>query len=278
MVSNSLPGQGRWLLEATKPTTTTTDRPPGWGIRSAPTRMGLLLLAILIAFTIAGVIWSLANPSGFQTKAAVFFGLIGGLAVYLTIRTRQHGVAFFMPGELHEDQLALSGDLSLCDLKSSWEQKASRAAEYSAIALGMVLIGAVLLASATELDGGEQTLFRWTLALSAISAVVYGVSVQLWEEAIGSGYAVEDTLKLRSRALILSTTAWFTLAWALALAVITVDTSLGALAGSSGVVAVVYTAESKHRLARCEDVGAPHPEGGFARHGEGGNSDETGHP
>lgn len=112
----------------------------------------------------------------------------------------------------------------------------------------------VLLAGSTkELDGGEQTLFRWTLALAAVSAVVYGVSVQLWEEAIGSGYSIENTLKLRIGALVLSTTAWFTLAWALVLAVITVDTSLGAFAGLSGVVATVYTAESKHRLARDEN-------------------------
>lgn len=172
---------------------------------------------------------------------------------------------YFLAGEMHEDWRISSGDVVLQDVKqASWSQRASRSSTYSSISLGIIIVAVFLLvANSGQIQTTQRNLLIWVILLASISVVLYGVSLQLWDEALGSGYTQPATLKLRRNALVLSSLGWITLVTALGLAVIVVHTPLGAAVGCSAIVAGLYIFEHKWRLAHQHCSPGLH-NGGFA--------------
>ncbi len=206
-------------------------------------------VAIVQAIGAADVV----ETSPFRSKAAIFYSLLAAGGAVVACRCRRERMDYFLPAEIYEDHVILTTDDSKLHAvrQASWSHRAGRSSTYSSISLGLILVVALLfVANKEEVETtGVEALFIFVILIAAVSVVFYGVSLQLWDEALGEGYGQQQVLELRRRALILSSLGWITLVSALGLAVITVHSPLGAIVGATGVLAGLYLFEHKWRLA-----------------------------
>lgn len=196
-----------------------------------------------------------------EAKVLTFLLLVVLLFVFVGARLWRHGLAYFMPGETIEDRKirSINDDAKIRSINDpewldqrlnqirqiSWAPQASRASTYSAIALAMLLLASVLLVERQTNGQDGDWLLEGVLAIAAISVVLYGIGLQFWEEAMGTGYDAEQAIWFRTRALLMTSVAWGFLSAALFLAIIVVKTGIGLFVGSVGLVAAIYTLHTK---------------------------------
>lgn len=200
----------------------------------------------------------LVETNAFRSKVSIFLVLLAAGGAIAGFRCRRERMDYFLAAELYENKAILDGDDEVLHRvrQASWSHRAGRSSTYSSISLGLIIVLALLFV-ANEKDVDRQdvaALFVWVILISSVSVVLYGISLQLWDEALGEGYLTEQVILLRTHALVLSSMGWITLVSALGLAVIAVHSPLGAVVGVVGVVAGLYLFEHKWRLAhvRCD--------------------------
>lgn len=214
--------------------------------------MGVLVLGYVAVVQAIGVD-ELVETNAFRSKMAIFLGLLAAGGAIAGLRCRRERMDYFLAAEIYEDHVLLAADDEKLQgvRQASWSHRAGRSSTYSSISLGLILVVALLfVANEDDVEQtGVEALFIFVILIASVSVIFYGVSLQLWDEALGEGYELPQVLELRRRALVLSSLGWITLVSALGLAVITVHSPLGTVVGVAGVLAGLYLFEHKWRLA-----------------------------
>lgn len=234
---------------------------PGWltpRVRTAAiTAASILLLVSIVVLGILALVKAsgaaaVVETNAFRSKASIFYALLACACAVAGLRCRRERMDYFLAAEHYED-IAIRADAERLQAvrQASWSNRAGRASTYSSISLGLIIVIALLFVANRDAVERQQVeaLFIWVILIASVSVVFYGVSLQLWDEALGDGYEIDAVVELRRGALVLSSLGWITLVSALGLAVISVHTPLGALVGAVGVVAGLYVFEHKWRLA-----------------------------
>ncbi len=196
-----------------------------------------------------------------QIDATQFLYKIVGIGIalavfllYSAVRYLVSGRNFLMAPQLSELGFLSKGEASIKELQSGiWRANADKTITFGSVSLSTIILAAIFVFQ-QHLAGYDAAMWSLILAVFATSTLAYFASLQLWFLALDAGGSIQARLSYRRTATAFQTTGWLSLELASILSVMAVNTYLGYAIAVLAIVAFVFIAEFKLKVALDDDA------------------------